>query len=219
MVEVLEESSITEKEQVNCVGSQRAWFSDILAYKLHGSLPDDEVQAKKVKKDANWYVVMNGELNKKGFSKPLLSCILEWEQEGIMEEAHSGICANHIGGKALGVEVLRRGAYWPTLTFGVPQCIAFDHGCQFDCDTIKDYLGDLGTKYASASVCHPQSNGQAEAANKLILTALQKKLEEYKGLWADLVPEVLWANRTTKKESTGKSPFTLAYGVDAVVLA
>ncbi|XP_021747900.1 uncharacterized protein LOC110713763 [Chenopodium quinoa] len=103
MVEVLEESSIAEKEQVNCVRSQRAWFSDILAYKLQGSLPDDEAQTKKVKKDANWYVVMNGELNKKGFSKPLLRCILEWEQEGIMEEAHFGICANHIGGKALGV--------------------------------------------------------------------------------------------------------------------
>ncbi|XP_021761171.1 uncharacterized protein LOC110726003 [Chenopodium quinoa] len=75
----------------------------------------------------------------------------------------------------------------------------------------------MGTKYASASVCHPQSNGQAEAANKLILTDLQKKLEEYKVLWADLVPEVLWANRITEKESTGKSPFTLAYGAEAVV--
>ncbi|XP_021734970.1 uncharacterized protein LOC110701664 [Chenopodium quinoa] len=79
MVKVLEESSIAEKEQVNCVRIQRAWFSDILAYKLHGSLPDDEAQAKKVKKDINWYVVVNGELNKKGFSKPLLRCILEWE--------------------------------------------------------------------------------------------------------------------------------------------
>ncbi|XP_021736139.1 uncharacterized protein LOC110702692 [Chenopodium quinoa] len=75
----------------------------------------------------------------------------------------------------------------------------------------------MGTKYASASVCHPQSNGQAEVANKLILTALQRKLEEHKGLWVDLVLEVLWANRITEKESTGKSPFTLAYGADAVV--
>lgn len=69
-----------------------------------------------MKKDANCYVVMNGELDKKGFSKPLLRCIPKWEQEGTMEEAHSRICANHIGGKALGVEVLRRGVYWPTLT-------------------------------------------------------------------------------------------------------
>ncbi|XP_021771192.1 uncharacterized protein LOC110735327 [Chenopodium quinoa] len=76
----------------------------------------------------------------------------------------------------------------------------------------------MGTKYASAIVCNPQSNGQAEAANKQIITALQRKLEEHKGLWADLVPEVLWANRTTEKESTGKSPFTLAYGADVVLL-
>ena len=39
----------------------------------------------------------------------------------------------------------------------------------------------------------PQRNGQAEAANKQILLALQKKLEEHKGIWADLVPEVLRA--------------------------
>ncbi|XP_021739770.1 uncharacterized protein LOC110706177 [Chenopodium quinoa] len=114
MVEILDESSIAEKEQVNCIGQQ--WYTDIMAYKVHGSLPDDEVQARKVKKDANWYVVINGELNKKGFSKPLLRCIPEWKLERFMEEAHSWICANHIGGKAVGVEVVRRGAYWPTLT-------------------------------------------------------------------------------------------------------
>ncbi|XP_021773982.1 uncharacterized protein LOC110737941 [Chenopodium quinoa] len=101
--------------------------------------------------------------------------------------------------------------------FGVPQCIVVDHGCQFDYDTIKDYLEELNIMYASASVCHPQSNGQAEAMNKLILTALERKLEEHKGLWADLVPEVLWANRTTEKEATGKSPFALAYGADVIV--
>ncbi|XP_021767548.1 uncharacterized protein LOC110731941 [Chenopodium quinoa] len=76
----------------------------------------------------------------------------------------------------------------------------------------------MGTKYASASVCPLQSNGQAKAANKLILTAPQRKLEEHKGLWADFVLEVLWGNRTTKKESTGKSPFTLACGANVVVL-
>ncbi|XP_021737235.1 uncharacterized protein LOC110703757 [Chenopodium quinoa] len=115
MVEVFEESSITEKEQVNYIGQQRAWFTDIRPYKVHGSLADDEVKAKKVKKDANWYVVIYGEFKKKGFSKPLLRCVPEWEHQSIMDEAHSRICANHIGGKALEVEVLRRGAYLTTL--------------------------------------------------------------------------------------------------------
>ncbi|XP_021737264.1 uncharacterized protein LOC110703791 [Chenopodium quinoa] len=153
-----------------------------------------------IAKKVNWYVVMNGELNKKGFSKTLLRCIPEWEQEGIMEETHAGICANHIGGKALKVEILQRGAYWPTLT---PDALAYVKN--FDCDAIKDYLEELNVKYASVSVCHPQSNSQAEAANKLILISLQRKLEEQKGLWADLVSKVLWANRITEKEVTGKS--------------
>lgn len=74
--------------------------------------------------------------------------------------------------------------------FGIPMCIVFDHGCQFDYDTIRDYCAEFKIKYASASVCHPQSNGQAEAANKEILLAFQKKLEDHRGLWADLVPEV-----------------------------
>ncbi|XP_021773991.1 uncharacterized protein LOC110737954 [Chenopodium quinoa] len=258
MVEVLMESSIAQKGQVNYVGSQRAWFLDILAYKLHGSLPDDKVRAKMVKKDANWYVVMNGELNKKGFSKPLLRRIQESEQEGIMEEAHSGICANHIGGKALGVEVLRRGAYWPTLAQDALAYVKKCNKCQKYLPVINqpanyltpilspipfaqwgmDILGHFttrsaGRKYLVVAIDYftkwieaeptkyikaTQSNGQEEATNKLILTALQKKVEEYKGMWADLVPEVLWDNRTTEKESTSKSPFTLAYGVDAVVL-
>lgn len=64
--------------------------------------------------------------------------------------------------------------------FGIPMCIVFDHGCQFDCDTIRDYCAEFKIKYASASVCHPQSNGQTEAANKQILLALQKKLEDHR---------------------------------------
>ncbi|XP_021746155.1 uncharacterized protein LOC110712038 [Chenopodium quinoa] len=63
----------------------------------------------------------------------------------------------------------------------------------------------------------PRRFGKAEASNKQILYALQKKLEEHKGLWADLVLEVRWANRTTEKEATGKSPFSLTYGAEAAV--
>ncbi|RDX95218.1 hypothetical protein CR513_22284, partial [Mucuna pruriens] len=32
---------------------------------------------------------------------------------------------------------------------------------------------------------HPQSNGQAEVTNKVILRGLQKRLEEAKGRWAE----------------------------------
>nr|XP_009787923.1 PREDICTED: uncharacterized protein LOC104235798 [Nicotiana sylvestris] len=45
----------------------------------------------------------------------------------------------------------------------------------------------------------------------------QKKLEDAKGLWSKLLPEVLWAYRTTLKISTSEMPYSLVYGTDAVI--
>ena len=43
------------------------------------------------------------------------------------------------------------------------------------------------------------------------------KLEEHKGLWVDELPKVLWAYRKTSRTSTGETPFSLAYGVEAII--
>ncbi|XP_070028889.1 uncharacterized protein [Nicotiana sylvestris] len=64
---------------------------------------------------------------------------------------------------------------------------------------------------------HPTANGQAESSNKVILNILKKKLEEAKGLWPELLPEVLWAYRTILKTSTGETPYSLVYETDAVI--
>ncbi|XP_070007568.1 uncharacterized protein [Nicotiana sylvestris] len=65
---------------------------------------------------------------------------------------------------------------------------------------------------------HPTGNGQAESSNKSILNIMEKKLENAKGLWLKLLPEVLWAYRTTPKTSTGETLYSLVYGTDAVIL-
>ncbi|XP_016198995.1 uncharacterized protein LOC107639951 [Arachis ipaensis] len=44
---------------------------------------------------------------------------------------------------------------------------------------------------------HPQTNGLAETANKIVLQGLRKKLEDSKGEWTELIPEVLWSYNTT----------------------
>ncbi|XP_056697796.1 uncharacterized protein [Spinacia oleracea] len=46
---------------------------------------------------------------------------------------------------------------------------------------------------------------------------MKKKLDEAKGLWADELPNVLWSIRTTAKNSTGETPFLLAYGAEPVL--
>uniref|UniRef100_A0A2N9J0D1 Reverse transcriptase n=1 Tax=Fagus sylvatica TaxID=28930 RepID=A0A2N9J0D1_FAGSY len=63
----------------------------------------------------------------------------------------------------------------------------------------------------------PSLNGQAEVSNKVILDGIKKRLEEAKGRWVEELPSVMWTHRTTKRRSTGETPFALAYGVEAVI--
>lgn len=45
---------------------------------------------------------------------------------------------------------------------------------------------------------------------------LKKKIGNRKGLWADELPKILWAYRTTAKTSTSQTPFALAYESEAM---
>nr|XP_033509804.1 uncharacterized protein LOC117274578 [Nicotiana tomentosiformis] len=64
---------------------------------------------------------------------------------------------------------------------------------------------------------HPAGNGQAEYSNKSILNIMKKKLEDAKGLWPKILPEVLWVYRTMPKTSTGETPYSLVYGTNAEI--
>ena len=49
---------------------------------------------------------------------------------------------------------------------------------------------------------YPQNNGQEEATNKTLLSALKKRLEKTKGIWVDELPGVLWAYQMTPERPT-----------------
>ena len=46
---------------------------------------------------------------------------------------------------------------------------------------------------------------------------MKKKLKAKKGKWAEELPRILWANRTTPRTATGQTPFSLVYGCEAVL--
>ena len=100
--------------------------------------------------------------------------------------------------------------------FRVLESIIIDNNCQFDSDHYREWCTDLGIKAKYSSPGHPQANGQAEATNKSLLNILKKKVGDKKGDWAEELPGVLWAYRTSEKTPTGEAPFTLAYGCEAV---
>ena len=51
------------------------------------------------------------------------------------------------------------------------------------------------------------------------MNGLKKRLGDAKGKWAEELPSVLWAYRTTPRRSTGESPFSLTYGAEVVISA
>ncbi|CAN6244166.1 unnamed protein product [Urochloa humidicola] len=101
--------------------------------------------------------------------------------------------------------------------FGVPRELTVDNGRQFDCDRFVSYCNDMGTKVCFAFVYHPQSNGACERANGSILTALGKRFfDQSKGMWAEELPGILWALRTSEARPTGFTPFKLLFGEEAM---
>jgi len=57
----------------------------------------------------------------------------------------------------------------------------------------------------------------AKISNRIILDNLCKSLDKAKDKWADKLPGVLWAYRTTKCVPTDETPFSLAYGMEAII--
>jgi hypothetical protein len=49
------------------------------------------------------------------------------------------------------------------------------------------------------------------------LDGIKKRLEDAKGRWVEELPNVLWTFRTMPRRSTGETPFSLAYGSEAVI--
>ena len=76
---------------------------------------------------------------------------------------------------------------------------------------------NLGIKSLTSSVEHPQTNGQAEVANKVLLNELRKRLDTAKGRWTEELPEVLWAYRCTPQSTTQETPYSLTYGTEAMI--
>lgn len=64
--------------------------------------------------------------------------------------------------------------YWRICRFGIPRSIVLDNGTQFASKAVEDFCKGLNIQQVFSSVEHPQTNGQAEAANKVVLMGLKK---------------------------------------------
>ena len=49
------------------------------------------------------------------------------------------------------------------------------------------------------------------------MNGLKKRLDDAKGRWVEELSHVLWTYRTTPRKSIGETPFSMTYGVEAVI--
>lgn len=100
---------------------------------------------------------------------------------------------------------------------GLPNEISCDNGPQFTGKKTVEFLMKWNIKRILSNLYHPAGNGQAESSNKSILNIMKKKLEGAKGLWQEILLEVLWAYRTTPKTSTRETPYSLVHETKAII--
>jgi hypothetical protein len=75
-------------------------------------------------------------------------------------------------------------------------------------------------KESGHTVSHPQSNGQVECSNGIILHGMKPRLfdrlKPYSGKWVKELPSVLWALHTTLSRAMGYTSFVFVYGFEAM---
>ena len=101
--------------------------------------------------------------------------------------------------------------------FGIPHTLISDNGLLFDNKAFKRYCCDLDITNRYFTPAYPQENGQAETVNKVIMNGLKKRLDDAKGKWVEVLSHVLWTYQTTPCRSTGETPFSMTYGVEAMI--
>ncbi|PKA65730.1 hypothetical protein AXF42_Ash013145 [Apostasia shenzhenica] len=310
----LRRTQVFERPSFECieVSSEKqppCWMDKILDYLKNGTQPDNRREAQKLKLACAKYTLVDGELYRRSYAKPLTKCLRPDEAWKVMEAIHRGECGTHARGRSLVMRILRQGFFWPNIhkdaqvfvekcsqcqyyadmqrqpagylkpinsswpfaiwgldflgpmptamrgykwilvvvdyftkwieakpltqptaqnvekflwanivcRYGIPMVIITDNSTPFANQRIHDFCGEHQINLKYASVWHPHTNGQAEAANKNILNILKKRLDGAKARWPEELQGALWAYNTAPSEVTQESPFSLSFGMDAVI--
>ncbi|XP_016192569.1 uncharacterized protein LOC107633457 [Arachis ipaensis] len=197
---------------ISSISRKDDWRSPFITYLQTGSIPSNVQNQRKFKRQASFYTILGTELYKRGFTRPLLRCLNTAEAKLAIDEVHEGVCGTHIGSRSLAAKILRSGYYWPMLQQDCMNKVKhYDH-CQRDAQIIHNPADQLHT----SEICWPFNKWGLDIIGPFP-PAPGQKLEDSKGEWAELIPEVLWSYNTTKQSSTRETPFRLVYGCDAMI--
>ena len=87
----------------------------------------------------------------------------------------------------------------------------------FTREEMNYFAADYRIQLIRSTHFYGQANKQVEAFNKVLIGILEKMLEDNPKDWHRILSKTLWAYKTSKRSSTGVSPFSLTCGQDAVL--
>ncbi|KAA3481966.1 gag/pol polyprotein [Gossypium australe] len=100
--------------------------------------------------------------------------------------------------------------------YGMPERIISDNALNLNNSTIAGVCSQFNIKHHNSSPYRPKMNGAVEAANKNIKKIVGKMTETYRD-WHEKLPFAIYAYQTSVRTSTGATPFSLVYGMEAVL--
>ena len=92
-MEVQKHPSIEETPTLT-MQNANSWTTPIISFLLDRRLPQDIDEARKIRKRAARFTILNDTLYKRGLSMPYLKCVDQDEAKYILEEIHEGVCGD-----------------------------------------------------------------------------------------------------------------------------
>ncbi|XP_027169602.1 uncharacterized protein LOC113769344 [Coffea eugenioides] len=102
--------------------------------------------------------------------------------------------------------------------FGVPETLITDNAKNLNNDMVDGLCEQFKIRHRNSAIYRPQMNGAVEAANKNLKKIIRKMTEKHRD-WHEKLPYALMAYRTSIRTSTGATPYSLMYGMEAVLPA
>ncbi|XP_058198358.1 uncharacterized protein LOC131313879 [Rhododendron vialii] len=185
----------------------------------HGKYPAEASKKDQLalRRIAAQYILCGGKLYKRSHCGMHKLCVNGSEATRIMEEVHEGVCGPHMSGVMLARKILRQGID----VIGMVKSSALN-GHRFILVAIDyftkvlELFEEFGIQVHHSTVYRPQTNGAVEATNKNIETIIKKSAESARD-WHEQLPLALWGYRTSIHTSTRATPYSLVYGMDAVL--
>ena len=125
--------------------SPSSWLTHILYYLSSGELPNNRIEAHKVRVQATLFSLVNRQLYKRSLDKPYLKCLTAQQGQYILAELHEGVCGNHQSSRTLAHKVYTQGYYWPTMRVNATTHVKKNNRYQWQAPISRMPSQDLAT--------------------------------------------------------------------------